>query len=863
VTRFTTDVTGWDYYVGGHAYGNTNYGYVVYLGGHSYASCSELLDPPVVIPSEPRPMIFEFDKSVSNENITLLVEYTAAGVSGSTTVNFTKDNLTAIAGNPLKIDLNSAWVDDKKFRNVTFENTGESHITIDSLTFSWTGGHLEQQIKKIIDTVEDEELHNHKDPSGTRLIMSDFTINATIYPGAPATDNNDCTPDDIGAVRYVLNTLFQIAYDIRDREYVRASPVVKGDYLYQGSFEYPSYTGHFRRYDVTQQTRTVAWDTAEEAHIKNPMQSMTLTGARQIYTSEIINGFWFKTNFDGLNINKLKIPLQVTPLNADISDELAVIKRVRGWEWDYETSTWNVSPNRLGGIMYSAPAIVDSNSRTGNRTEMAYFGDVYGMVHAIETATGNEKWAYIPRNLLGKLKNDRANPGADEAFAAVDGSPVAKDIYFDHDGNPNTDKVWRTVLIFSEGWGNNYIFALDVTDPDNWRVMWERTVEPILSYTGGGGFSADEVLRVEGESAGGVVVEDDTIKDEIVLKNTTGRFEEDMVVFRDDDGDGTLDGNEVSATVTHVVEMGHAFRAALGRLKWPVRNTDGDIEGYEQKWAVFVATNFLLNPTEHGGINVFAFDLATGDKLWHFSDKYFSSHNDMPGAVTLFDTTGNGYVDRLFVGDIDGRLWELDAETGANPNGTDTVTVGGTDYTKPIPLYNAGIGYPIGVSPTVVRVNPVIVIFGTGGTFWADASYTNKIYAVNASEKRATPDYETGAGTLYWEMALTAGEKVWSSPTVAGDIVYVATATGTMDSDSPRDDLTGEGILRAIRLTGSAKGIQAWSNDDIGKVRGSLYVDRQHIYLTTVNNEVVQIGNGTFTEGGASNVKLRSWKLLD
>jgi hypothetical protein len=112
-------------------------------------------------------------------------------------------------------------------------------------------------------------------------------------------------------------------------------------------------------------------------------------------------------------------------------------------------------------------------------------------------------------------------------------------------------------------------------------------------------------------------------------------------------------------------------------------------------------------------------------------------------------------------------------------------------------------------------------------------------------------------------MALDAGEKVWSSPTVAGDIVYVATATGTMDSDSPRDDLAGSGKLRAIHLKGSSKGTLAWSRDDIGKARGSLYVDRQHIYLTTIDNKVVQIGNETFNEGGASNVKLRTWKLLD
>jgi len=61
--------------------------------------------------------------------------------------------------------------------------------------------------------------------------------------------------------------------------------------------------------------------------------------------------------------------------------------------------------------MHSAPAIIGAKSRVGNsRSEIAYCGDLYGMLHAIETATGTEKWSYIPNNLLGKLKNDRTDP---------------------------------------------------------------------------------------------------------------------------------------------------------------------------------------------------------------------------------------------------------------------------------------------------------------------------------------------------------------------------------------------------------------------------------------------------------------------
>jgi hypothetical protein len=47
---------------------------------------------------------------------------------------------------------------------------------------------------------------------------------------------------------------------------------------------------------------------------------------------------------------------------------------------------------------------------------------------------------------------------------------------------------------------------------------------------------------------------------------------------------------------------------------------------------------------------------------------------------------------------------------------------------------------------------------------------------------------------------------------------------------------------------------------NIGKVRGSIYVDHQHIYLTTFDGQVVQIGGQDFAAGNGSRVVLRSWK---
>jgi hypothetical protein len=77
--------------------------------------------------------------------------------------------------------------------------------------------------------------------------------------------------------------------------------------------------------------------------------------------------------------------------------------------------------------------------------------------------TGKELWAFIPANLLPRLKNNYMQ-AEDQAY--VDASPALADVFVQGAG-------WRTVLLSAEGNGGDTIFCLDVTDPDNPEFMWE------------------------------------------------------------------------------------------------------------------------------------------------------------------------------------------------------------------------------------------------------------------------------------------------------------------------------------------------------------------------------------------------------
>lgn len=890
VSRFTIDNTGWDYYVGGYAYGDTNNGYVVYLGGHKYASCGGKggeIDPD----PDAHAMEIEFTKDIktdsNKEHFTLLVEYDSGSETritfdaadiddfsnltvstfdlddpkyewtlspaevasgrddefylhkaggGSPLISEPEDlymnglkmtrvaNLSTIesgewswgdndslgfdtvyvelsndgdpddqvmkadfpvtTGDPLEIDLSTAKRDKKKIKDLTLRNIGTSAITVDSMSFSWIGGDGAQKFKKITDKDTDVKVYDNPElTSGTKPADDDFTtftidapVADSVDAAAGCTNNSDCSWKSIAGVRYILNTLFNIKFLIVSHEYIRSAPIVLHPYLYQGNFEYPSWEGHFRRFDIVAgdfDPDSADWDTADGG--------VPGSDQRSIYTAEDNgDGSWSKIAFTTANIaTKLRTPLNVTPDNGDDTDEEAVIIRVRGKDWDPDNNVWVERSNRLGGIEHSAPVIVDSSSRTGSRDEIAYVGDMHGMLHAIDISNGNEKWAYIPSNLLGKLKNDRTDENAPQDFAAVDGSPTALDVYYDPPNVSGTAKEWRTILVSSQGFGGKYIFALDITDPDNWDVLWEVT---------------------DTEAPGG--------------------------------------------------GMGHAYRASIQKIKWPVQS--GGVTTYVAKYVVFVATGYASVAEAHGGINVFAYDLQTGDKLWNFSQAYEDSVNDIPGAITSFSTKNNDFIDRLYVGDMSGRMWELDAVTGENPNGIDNG--------KEIPLFNAGVGNPISVSPVVTRINSVVVIFGTGGTDWAADDKSYHIYAVNASDKKESPTYAEGAGTLFWDYQLPIGEKVWSTPTVSEGQLFLATSTGSMESADPRQDIaSGAGKLRTFDLK---DGSESGSAIDVGKARGSIYIDRGQISLSSIDNTITLIGDGDFSLSNISNVVLKAWRQI-
>ena len=108
-----------------------------------------------------------------------------------------------------------------------------------------------------------------------------------------------------------------------------------------------------------------------------------------------------------------------------------------------------------------------STYKTNNATRqgMVYVGANDGMLHAFNSTTGQEAWAYVPQTLIPTLYKL-----ADKAYAThhqyyVDGSPTQADVLF--------GGAWHTILIGGFNAGGRGFYALDVTDPANPKALWE------------------------------------------------------------------------------------------------------------------------------------------------------------------------------------------------------------------------------------------------------------------------------------------------------------------------------------------------------------------------------------------------------
>jgi type IV pilus assembly protein PilY1 len=244
-----------------------------------------------------------------------------------------------------------------------------------------------------------------------------------------------------------------------------------------------------------------------------------------------------------------------------------------------------------------------------------------------------------------------------------------------------------------------------------------------------------------------------------------------------------------------------------------------------EKWVAFVGGGYDTGSNNNSGKAFFVIDLETGAKLWEYykpalptGDQQYMGFS-LAATPSAIDLNGDGFVDRVYVGDIGGQLWKFDVSAAASvTNGLVTNWTGKRLFAASPSQSNppaAGEYYPaqaIYVPPTVSydSTKNIWVYFGTGDRNHPNNTSSNRFYGIKDNTtmtngsvitESSLTNVSSGTGnvTQGWYVVLNGNEKVLSASDVFNNAVYFTTFT-------PATTITcgssgGNAKLYAVNLT--------------------------------------------------------------
>ena len=488
------------------------------------------------------------------------------------------------------------------------------------------------------------------------------------------------------------------------------------------------------------------------------------------------------------------------------------------------------------------PAYIDAHK---NRRTLIWVGSNDGMMHALDARTGIEVYAFIPFNLLPKLKAlpDGNALGSPDYF--VDSSPKLADVRI------NTSVVtcpgsavtcWRTYLFFGQGPGGTFYQALDVT-----LDGMGAAVDPVTGTT-------PEVLAYFADG-------------------TKVKFRWSFPHYNDFDytlapyGDIKSAASTVSKTVGEtwsdpavgqIANSGGRYALLTGSGFFPASKQGGANRGN-----VNAGTTFYLINIDDG--TLFDSEDVGHDSQGESTDNCATAStpdctkikNAIQADVVATGPADSRFITKAYVGDLDGNVWRFDF----------AIVSGLPAIAAKTNLHAAGRAHPLFASMATVNVGSTqqYIFFGTGSDLLPSAgipsTHSYKLMSVLDSGATGSVKY---TNTLQSINLTAPDEKVTGFPAVAGDIVFFVTTLTKPNLPCSLPDAT----LYATTFTGGlgytaqagAQGTGAIMTVTGGRATAPFIVD-QHVAFG-FGNKVEMLGDSQDYNNGVGQVGVRilSWR---
>ncbi len=315
------------------------------------------------------------------------------------------------------------------------------------------------------------------------------------------------------------------------------------------------------------------------------------TSALKVYTDNPANNVLSELN-------------QASPPTGMAADD---VQWIRGYDVDNDNAQGpNGFRQAMGAPMHAQPVMLVAPNNTDYTV---YVGTNDGLLHAIDSATGSHRWAWLPSDLQGNVTGLRSNNPMGNG-----GLPI-----YGLDGN------WTMIGVSGESSKRLLIGGMRQGGSNYYALKVDRnyTLAPQLTW----------------------VIRPNTRSEFNRLGRTWSQPQFTYVRLNGTDGSGNA-----TTTVTPVMVFGGGL----------------DFAKYEGGSATPAGTGGDL------GNAVYMVNAQTGELIWWASSSATATNSSannvtalkysVPGSVRVVDKNGDGYADHLYFGDVGGQIFRVDID---------------------------------------------------------------------------------------------------------------------------------------------------------------------------------------------------------